>query len=133
MNAMSLPLRRAGSITLGVGISAVTLAAIVMVGAGAGMLPARTTAPGAGTPVSLPSSDGPIVVAVALGQSGTDDADALGPYEVFARSSEFSVYAIAETPAPVPLNAGLSVLPTYTFSDAASGVAPAPDVIVVPA
>src|SRR5215218_8369059 len=73
-------LRRVGSITLGVGISTVTLAAIVLVGAGAGMLPAPTTAPGAGTPASVPSSTGPIVVAVALGQSGTDDADALGPY-----------------------------------------------------
>lgn len=49
-----------------------------------------------------PSSDGPIVVAVVLGRSGTDAADALAPDEVFSRSVEFSVYTVAATRALAP-------------------------------
>ena len=37
-----------------------------------------------------------------LGRSGTDAAEALAPYEVFARSVKFSVYIVAATHAPVP-------------------------------
>jgi putative intracellular protease/amidase len=82
---------------------------------------------------SRASSDGPIVVAVVLGRSGTDDADALAPYEVFARSAKFSVYTVAATRAPAAMNGGLHVVPTYTFADVTSGLARRPDLVVVPA
>jgi putative intracellular protease/amidase len=126
-------LRRVGAAALGAGLSLVTLTALLLAGAVHSSADAPVAAENGGGGVSVPSSAGPLVVAVALGLSGTDAADALAPYEVFARSSEFSVYTVAATPAPVPLNGGLSVLPTYTFADAASGVAPTPDIVVVPA
>jgi putative intracellular protease/amidase len=126
-------LRRIGAIALGAGITAVTLTAILLAGAARSSAEAPVDAAQSRGEASLPSLSGPIVVAVALGQSGTDAADALAPYEVFARSAQFSVYSVAATSAPVSMNGGLRVLPTYTFADAATGTAPAPDLIVVPA
>ena len=128
---MRAGLRKVGSVGLAVALAAATLTTIVAAGATAS---SAYTSPTQGIAASsIPSSDGPIVVAVVLGQSGTDAADALAPYEVFARSTRFSVYTVAATSAPVALNGGLSVMPTFTFADAASGAAPAPDLIVVPA
>ncbi|MDQ0735015.1 DJ-1/PfpI family protein [Arthrobacter agilis] len=131
-SARRLVLRRIGAAILGTGITLITLIALLWAGAAAAPTEALMVQDG-GSAASVPSSDGPIVVAVALGRSGTDAADALAPYEVFARSTHFSVYTVAATSDPVPLNGGLSVLPTYTFEDAAIGAAPAPDVVVVPA
>jgi putative intracellular protease/amidase len=76
---------------------------------------------------------GPIVVAVALGSSGTVGSDVLAPYEVFASSPEFSVYTIAAGPGPAPIDGGPAIVPTYTFNDVRSGRARQPDVVVVPA
>jgi transcriptional regulator GlxA family with amidase domain len=126
-------LRRIGAIALGTGITAVTLTAILVAGAARSSAEAPVNAAPSRGEASVSSSSGPIVVAVALGQSGTDGADALAPYEVFARSAQFSVYSVAATSAPVSMNGGLRVLPAYTFADAAAGTAPAPDLIVVPA
>ncbi|WP_441870314.1 DJ-1/PfpI family protein [Pseudarthrobacter sp. TAF60_1] len=83
--------------------------------------------------MNQPSSSGPIVVAVALGSSGTVGSDVLAPYEVFASSPEFSVYTIAAEPGPALIDGGPAIVPTYTFNDVRSGRARQPDVVVVPA
>ena len=57
----------------------------------------------------------------------------MAPYEVFADSPRFSVYTIAASGAPAPVDGGPAIVPTYTFADSAAGVAPPPDVVVVPA
>ncbi len=73
-----------------------------------------------------------MVVAVVLGRSGSDTADAFAPFEVFSSSPAFSVYTVADSLEPAPMDGGPSVVPSYTFADVAAGTAPAPDVIVVP-
>lgn len=80
-----------------------------------------------------PSSDGPIKVAIALGASGTVISDALAPYEVFASSSQFSVYTVAASKDPAPTQGGPAIAPAYTFTDTTTGRAPHSDVVVVPA
>jgi putative intracellular protease/amidase len=126
-------LRRTAHVAIAVALGSATFIALLAGGVAEGM--AQSSPPPAeGTlPSSHPSSAGPIVVAVALGRSGTDAADALAPYEVFAKSGKFSVYTVAATHAPVPLNGGLHAVPTYDFADVASGAARKPDLVVVPA
>jgi cyclohexyl-isocyanide hydratase len=53
--------------------------------------------------------------------------DLTGPYEVFARMPGAAVALIAETPAPVRSERGLTIMPTATFADA-----PQCDVLFVP-
>jgi transcriptional regulator GlxA family with amidase domain len=84
-------------------------------------------------PHAQPPSSGRFVVAVVLGASGTIGSDALAPFEVFASSPMFSVYTVAASAAPAPVDGGPAIVPTYTFDDVASGRAPKPDVVVVPA
>jgi putative intracellular protease/amidase len=72
------------------------------------------------------------VVAVALGTSGTIGSDAIAPYEVFATSSNFSVYTVAAVADAAPTRGGPFIVPTYTFADTTAR-APRPDVVVVPA
>ena len=110
-----------------------TLLALLLGGVAKGSAHTRPPTAEGGIPVGRPSSDGPIVVAVVLGRSGTDDADALAPYEVFARSAKFSVYTVAASHEPATMNGGLHVVPTYDFADIANGVARKPDLVVVPA
>lgn len=125
-------LRRIGAGVFAVGLGLATLATVLVTGATqSSAAPVADVIPGGVS--SVATSDGDVVVAVVLGQSGTDAADALAPYEVFARSSHFTTYTVAASINPVPLNGGLSVVPTYTFGDVASGAAPRPDLIVVPA
>jgi putative intracellular protease/amidase len=69
---------------------------------------------------------------VVLGASGSVITDALGPYEVFARSPEFFVYTVSARPAAM-LSGGLAVVPDYSLGDVDAGTAPEPDVIVIPA
>jgi transcriptional regulator GlxA family with amidase domain len=125
--------RRVAHVAVALVLSSITLVGLLLGGAareGANASPPPTE----GTlPAAHPSSDGPLVVAVVLGRSGTDAADALAPYEVFARSPRFSVYTVAATREPTALNGGLHVVPTYDFADVASGVARTPDLVVVPA
>ena len=83
-------------------------------------------------PPARPSS-GRLVVAVALGASGTVGSDALAPFEVFASSPAFSVYTVAARAAPAPVDGGPAIVPLYTFADVASGRATKPDIVVVPA
>jgi putative intracellular protease/amidase len=126
-------LRRLAHLALAVALGSATLVALLLGGVAKASTHSSPPATDGPLPASRPSSDGPIVVAVVLGRSGTDDADALAPYEVFARSATFSVYTVAATHAPATMNGGLHVVPTYDFADVASGVARKPDLVVVPA
>ena len=126
-------LRRLAHVALAVALGSVTLIAVLLGGVARASVHASPPTADGPIPAGRASSDGPIVVAVVLGRSGTDDADALAPYEVFARSSKFSVYSVAATSAPATMNGGLHVVPTYTFADIASGAARQPDLVVVPA
>ena len=76
--------------------------------------------------------DGRLAVAVVLGASGSVITDAFGPYEVFARSPAFFVYSIGAGPIAV-LSGALAVAPDYSLDDVDAGVAPEPDVVVIPA
>lgn len=125
--------RRIVHLLIAVVLGSATLVALLAGGVVQGMVTNGPPAVEGALLSSGPSSAGPIVVAVALGRSGTDAADAMAPYEVFARSGKFSVYTVAPTRAPAPLNGGLHVVPTYDFADVASGVARKPDLVVVPA
>ena len=93
--------------------------------------PLRAVPPG-GWPPPGPVPRGRLAVAVVLGASGSVITDALGPYEVFARSPEFFVYTVSAGPAAV-LSGGLAVVPDYLLSDVDAGMAPEPAVVVVPA
>ena len=126
-------LRRLAHLALAVVLGSITLIAVLLGGVARASVHASPPTAEGPIPAGRPSSDGPIVVAVVLGRSGTDDADALAPYEVFARSTKFSVYSVAATSAPATMNGGLHVVPTYTFADIASGAARQPDLVVVPA
>src|SRR6476620_3917814 len=106
--------RRVAHLALAVVLGSATLLALLLGGVAKGSAHTRPPTAEGWIPVGRPSSDGPIVVAVVLGRSGTDDADALAPYEVFARSTKFSVYSVAATSAPAAMNGGLHIAPTYT-------------------
>ena len=85
----------------------------------------------AGVPDRAPADD--LVVAVALGSSGTVATDAMGPFEVFARSPRFSVYTVAERPGPAVVEGAPAILPDHTFAEVDARADLAPDVVVVPA
>ncbi|MFC0222847.1 DJ-1/PfpI family protein, partial [Nocardioides zeicaulis] len=85
---------------------------------------------GAGARPARPKT---FVVAVILGTSATVATDAMGPYEVFARSPRFSVYTVARDPGPAPTQGAPSIVPDHTFSDVDAHAELAPDVVVVPA
>jgi hypothetical protein len=74
----------------GVGLSAAWLAGVGAAGAVVSMREAYPRAPHAGPaegwPPARPVPEGRLAVAVVLGASGSVITDALGPYEVFARS-----------------------------------------------
>jgi putative intracellular protease/amidase len=80
-----------------------------------------------------PVPEGRLAVAVVLGASGSVITDALGPYEVFARSPSFFVYTVSASRPTAMLSGGLAVVPDYPLEDVDAGVAPEPDVVVVPA
>ncbi|WP_214109548.1 DJ-1/PfpI family protein [Acrocarpospora catenulata] len=71
-------------------------------------------------------------VAIVLGAEGGNVADALAPYEVFARTGRFNVVTVAPIAAPVPLTGGLDIVPDFTFGTLAKRLPHAPEVIVVP-
>lgn len=132
---MSSVLRRLGTIALSATIALVAFAATAA--AGIAHSSQSSTSKVAGTPSAhqpMPrSAKARFTVAVVLGQSGSDAADVLAPYEVLASSPDFAVYTVAASTKPAALDGGMAVDPAYTFADVASGAAPAPDLIVVPA
>lgn len=128
--------RRIGIIALAIIIAVVSFAAIVIAGIARSGEPSST--PAAGRLLDHgrqhdPPLPGRIIVAVLLGQSGTDAADALAPYEVLASSPRFSVYTVSASARPAAVDGGMAIAPDYTFADVDSGVAPTPDLLVVPA
>jgi transcriptional regulator GlxA family with amidase domain len=111
MNAIA---GRAGSIALACALGLLTLAAIAFAGV--------TSAGSIRTPVAsflnrpapepVPSPQAArFSVAVVVGVNGTVGSDVLAPYEVFARSGQFSVFTVAATSAPVPFEGGTSLVP----------------------
>jgi putative intracellular protease/amidase len=121
----------------GVGLSAAWLAGVGAVGAVVSMRTAypraRQAAPAQGWPPATPVPEGRLAVAVVLGASGSVITDAFGPYEVFARSPRFFVYTVSASRPTAMLEGGLAVVPDYSLDDVDAGVAPEPDVVVVPA
>ena len=89
-------------------------------------------APPQGWPPPGPVPQGRLTVTVVLGASGSVITDALGPYEVFARSPGFFVYTVSAGPAAM-LSGGLAVVADYSLGDVDAGMAPEPDVVVIPA
>jgi putative intracellular protease/amidase len=71
-------------------------------------------------------------VAVLLGRGGTVVNDFLTPYQLFAASGRFNVYAVAPERRPTPLDGGLDVLPHHSLADLDRLLGDAPDVVVVP-
>jgi putative intracellular protease/amidase len=121
----------------GVGLSAAWVAGVGAAGAVVAMREAYPrvpqAAPAEGWPPAKAVPDGRLAVAVVLGASGSVITDAFGPYEVFARSPEFFVYAVSASRPTAVLSGGLAVVPDYSLDDVDAGLAPEPDVVVVPA
>src|SRR5829696_7648751 len=130
-------LRRLARRLRGVGLSAAWLAGVGTAGAMVSMQTAYPRAPratpGQSRPPARPVPEGRLAVAVVLGASGSVITDALGPYEVFARSPRFFVYTVSASRSTAMLSGGLAVVPDYSFDDVDAGLAPEPDVVVVPA
>ena len=137
MSKSSTALHRLGRAAVAVTLAGATLAVILLAGAAVirhdnGLDVPDTRPVGAATGEPNRAA-GTIHVAVVLGRSGTEAADVLAPYEVFARSPKFTVSTVAETRLPVQLVGGPAVVPASTFAELDTGVASAPDLLVVPA
>jgi putative intracellular protease/amidase len=138
-NAVRSPvaLRRLARGLGGVGLSVAWVAGVGAAGAVVSMRTAYPRAPQAGPgqrwPAARPVPEGRLAVAVVLGASGSVITDALGPYEVFARSPRFFLYTVSASRPTARLSGGLAVVPDYSFEEVDAGLAPEPDVVVVPA
>jgi putative intracellular protease/amidase len=119
------------------GLSGVTVAGAAAAGVFTSMRTAYPKVPQAGPaegwPPARPVPEGRLAVAVVLGASGSVITDALGPYEVFARSPKFFLYTVSASRPTATLSGGLAVVPDYSLDDVDAGLAPEPDVVVVPA
>ncbi len=117
---------------------ALTATAVVVLAGGLGIRAvagdAYTPPPGAPDVVARPPVHDPSrpTVAVLVDRSGTNVADSLAPYEVFARTGALNVYTVAADAGPVPLTGGLDLLPDLTFEQLARLDPDGPDVVVVP-
>ncbi|SDR88921.1 Transcriptional regulator GlxA family, contains an amidase domain and an AraC-type DNA-binding HTH domain [Friedmanniella luteola] len=133
---MSSHLTRIARAAIAAALMLLTLSGLAVAGVVRSTSQSHAATPGGASPdrpPDRPSSGGRLVVAVALGASGTVGSDALAPFEVFASSPAFSVYTVAASAAPAPVDGGPAIVPTYTFADVAAGRATRPDVVVVPA
>jgi putative intracellular protease/amidase len=121
----------------GVGLSAAWVAGVGAAGAVVSIRMAypraSQAAPAQNWPPARPVPEGRLAVAVVLGASGSVITDALGPYEVFARSPKFFVYTVSASRPTAVLSGGLAVVPDYSLEDVDAGLAPEPEVVVVPA
>jgi putative intracellular protease/amidase len=129
-------LRRLARRLSGVGLSVAWVAGVAAAGVVVSMRKAYPRAPQAAPAQSRPATpvpEGRLAVAVVLGASGSVITDALGPYEVFARSQEFFVYTVSAGRPTAMCSGGLAVVPDYSLEDVDAGLAPEPDVVVVPA
>jgi putative intracellular protease/amidase len=128
------PARRWPTVVLAV---LVALLAVVGVGAlgAAGAAGEIYIAPAGFAPVapSAPVHDpAKPTVAIVLAPEGTNVADALPPYEVFASTGAFNVYTVARERRPMPLTGGLDHVPQLDFAALDALLPGPPDVIVVP-
>ncbi|MEK4276977.1 MULTISPECIES: DJ-1/PfpI family protein [unclassified Paenibacillus] len=71
-------------------------------------------------------------VAVMLGAEKTEAIDFMAPYQLFAASGAFNVYAIAPDKQPTTLTGGLKVMPHYSYAELDEMLKKEPDVIVIP-
>ncbi|WP_433781392.1 DJ-1/PfpI family protein [Actinomycetospora sp. CA-101289] len=115
----------------------VALLAVVGVGAlgATGAAGEIYTAPPPGVPVAAPApahDPAKPTVAIVLGPEGTNVADSLPPYEVFAATGAFNVYTVAPDRRPVPMTGGLDHVPQLDFAALDALLPGPPDVIVVP-
>lgn len=82
-------------------------------------------------PAAAPHDPNKPTVAVVLGADVTEITDMLGPYEMFARTGRYNVYAVAPTAASTTLTGGLRVRPHYSFEELDRRLLGAPPSIVV--
>lgn len=115
----------------GIAAAGVVLAGIGATGVAASMAAAFPDPPRGTWPPAPPVPPDRMLVAVAVGSSGSVGADVLAPYAVFAGSDRFGVRVVGEELSPVTLSGGLHVVPDATFAQVDGGRAP--DVVVVPA
>lgn len=71
-------------------------------------------------------------VAVLLGSEVTEVFDFMTPYEMFAMTGGFNVFAVAPDRHVKSLTGGLDVMPHYTFEEMDGALGKSPDVIVIP-
>ncbi|MBP1934509.1 DJ-1/PfpI family protein [Ammoniphilus resinae] len=71
-------------------------------------------------------------VAVLLGNETTEGSDFAIPYELFSRTGEFNVYAVASDNQVRTLTGGLEVVPHYSFAEMDQLLGKSPDIIVIP-
>ena len=119
-------LRRLGRAVRGAALSGACLAGVAAAGA---VVSGRATYPrprqdAPGRPAAPPAPAGRIVVAVVLGPRGSVGTDALGPYEVFARSPAFFVYTVSPGRAASVLSGGLALAPEHSLEDVDAGGCP---------
>jgi putative intracellular protease/amidase len=86
----------------------------------------------AADPSAVPPRGRRLVVAFVVGSTGTVASDLLAPYDIFASSPAFTTYVVADVASPAALEAGPSVLPTYTFANVDADPTLKPDLVVVP-
>ena len=126
-------LRRVLGATLMLTLGLATLAAIVLAGATVTSRSTHQPAPPTSTDTPMPAlhtaepghASSPtavprgrrLVVAFVVGASGTVASDLLAPYDIFASSTAFTTYVVADAATPAALDGGPFVLPTYTFAD----------------
>ena len=127
--------RRLGRAVHGAALSGACLAGVAAAGA---VVSSRATYPrpcqdAPGRAAARVAPAGRIVVAVVLGPRGSVGTDALGPYEVFARSPAFFAYTASPGRAVSVLSGGLALVPEHSLEDVDAGLVTEPDVVVVPA
>ncbi|CAG7600728.1 hypothetical protein PAESOLCIP111_00422 [Paenibacillus solanacearum] len=71
-------------------------------------------------------------IAVVLGNPLTEVFDFMVPYEMFAMTGAYNVFAVAPTPDATSLTGGLDLVPHYSFDEVDALLGQSPDLIVVP-
>lgn len=71
-------------------------------------------------------------VAVLMGNETTEGSDFAIPYELFSRTGEFNVYAVASDNEVRTLTGGLEVVPHYSFQEMDQLLGKSPDIIAIP-
>lgn len=117
---MTARIRAFGRATLAAALTLVTAVGLLVVGAMVGTAqPAVQDLPAPRHPGA--DRAGKTTVAFVLGASGSDAADVLAPFEVFASSPAVRAYTVAASSAPAALGSGLAIIPDHTFADIEQG------------